>query len=411
MVAMRRPSGIDGEPGCHRRGRRRLAFRTRRRRMAHPGNHLPRAEGFGDVVVGAEFEADDTVHLVRAGGEKKHRHLRPAAQRPADVEALMSGRPTSNDQVIAAGGLPGQGLGPRVQHSTAKPSALRHVSQGVGNGGFVVDDEDVHGRMVNDYYPGFSLAAEQLRIRRPAAARLEDNGRITTLSPGSKHADPPSRCRPGCPGCGAAGSRHCPDLEAAALAARHVARQAIANPGPELTPGRRPMRPGQTQPLPRPGLRRAGGLQGGADQPGGAEALQPRESGARHPVRRCCCPTAPWCRPASGPARSTGGSRGRGQDAAINRATTPAEVLRHVARLYPFIRLPDLMLEARPPGGPALVLVNAGARLGVLGKPSPSTPATPGVETLAAMTVRLFDQDGKNSIPAGSCILGHPWKR
>jgi 2-keto-4-pentenoate hydratase len=98
------------------------------------------------------------------------------------------------------------------------------------------------------------------------------------------------------------------------------------------------------------------------------------------------------------------------RDAAINKATTPLEALRHVSRIYPFIELPDLVVEDPTKiTGPSLVYSNVGARLGVLGRPL-EVQATPElVEALANMTVRLLDLDGKELDSAkGSAILGHP---
>lgn len=57
-------------------------------------------------------------------------------------------------------------------------------------------------------------------------------------------------------------------------------------------------------------------------------------------------------------------------DTGINKARTPAEVLRHIDQVIPFIELPDLVVEA--PGklyGAAISAVNVGARFGVMGTP------------------------------------------
>lgn len=97
-------------------------------------------------------------------------------------------------------------------------------------------------------------------------------------------------------------------------------------------------------------------------------------------------------------------------DAGIHHATTPLEALRHVARIYPFIEMPDLVFED-PKGitGPLLVYANVGARLGVLGPPI-EVEATPAlVDALAAMTVRLVDGAGEAlDSGRGSAILGQP---
>lgn len=98
------------------------------------------------------------------------------------------------------------------------------------------------------------------------------------------------------------------------------------------------------------------------------------------------------------------------KDAGINKAKTPLEALRHISRIYPFIELPDLVVEDPAKiTGPSIVYSNVGARLGVLGKPI-AVKATPQlVDALANMTVRLTDQDGKElDSGKGSAILGQP---
>jgi 2-keto-4-pentenoate hydratase len=98
------------------------------------------------------------------------------------------------------------------------------------------------------------------------------------------------------------------------------------------------------------------------------------------------------------------------RDDGINRATTPAEALRHISRIYPFIELPDLVVEDPTKiTGPSLTYSNVAARLGVLGKPI-EVKATPElVNALANMTVRLVDQDGKEIDQSkGDSILGQP---
>ena len=66
----------------------------------HPRRHFPWAERFDHVVVGTDFQADDSIDLAIAGAEEHHRHFAEPAQllagfktadvRQADVE---------NDQV------------------------------------------------------------------------------------------------------------------------------------------------------------------------------------------------------------------------------------------------------------------------------------------------------------------------
>jgi 2-keto-4-pentenoate hydratase len=98
------------------------------------------------------------------------------------------------------------------------------------------------------------------------------------------------------------------------------------------------------------------------------------------------------------------------KDAGINQATTPLEVLRHISRIYPFIELPDLVVEDPAKiTGPSLVYSNVGARLGVLGQPITVKASPELVEALKNMTVRLVDQDGKElDSSKGSAILEQP---
>lgn len=95
-------------------------------------------------------------------------------------------------------------------------------------------------------------------------------------------------------------------------------------------------------------------------------------------------------------------------DEGINGARTPAEVMRHVSRIIPFIELPDLVVDPQTPlTGTLLLAINAGARLGVMGKPLPASPDL--VEPLGKMTVTLKDQTGAElGKGEGSAILGHP---
>ena len=95
-------------------------------------------------------------------------------------------------------------------------------------------------------------------------------------------------------------------------------------------------------------------------------------------------------------------------DAAINTATTHAEVMAALDTLHPFIELPDLVVPAPPElTGPKITAINVGARLGILGEGIPADPAL--IDTLASMQVTITDQDGEVLASApGSAILGHP---
>lgn len=106
-------------------------------------------------------------------------------------------------------------------------------------------------------------------------------------------------------------------------------------------------------------------------------------------------------------------------DSAIMKATTVVEVLAHVSRIYPFIELVDQIVEppaspeaarnATQSGGIRATYVNAGARLGVLGKPFTMPPTAESAAALAAMKIKLLDHDGKEiDANTGNAILGQP---
>lgn len=96
------------------------------------------------------------------------------------------------------------------------------------------------------------------------------------------------------------------------------------------------------------------------------------------------------------------------KDEGINQAKTPADVIKHVSAIRPFIELPDLVTaKEQPITGAVLTAINSGARLGVLGKPIAATPEM--ADALGKMTVVMRDQDGKELGKApGAAILGHP---
>jgi 2-keto-4-pentenoate hydratase len=100
-------------------------------------------------------------------------------------------------------------------------------------------------------------------------------------------------------------------------------------------------------------------------------------------------------------------------DEAINRATTPAEVLAAIDQIVPFIELPDLVVQAPPQlNGAAISAINVGARLGVTGTPIP-IPATRAerfalLDGLRDMTVIVRTDGAEADRGKGSDVLEHP---
>lgn len=104
----------------------------------------------------------------------------------------------------------------------------------------------------------------------------------------------------------------------------------------------------------------------------------------------------------------------RVKDDAINKATTPSEVLASVDQIIPFIELPDLVVQSPPKlNGAAISAINVGARLGVRGAPlmvpADGTGRAVLMDQLRNMNVRLVDAQGAQlGGGKGSDVLGHP---
>jgi 2-keto-4-pentenoate hydratase len=98
-------------------------------------------------------------------------------------------------------------------------------------------------------------------------------------------------------------------------------------------------------------------------------------------------------------------------DAAINNAKDIYEVQKYISKIYPFIELPDLMVQDPSKlAGPQVQMINVGPRLGVLGKPFNIASGKAAVDSLVSMTVKLLDAEGKPFDEGkGAAILNHPY--
>ena len=98
------------------------------------------------------------------------------------------------------------------------------------------------------------------------------------------------------------------------------------------------------------------------------------------------------------------------RSSAIHDAKTPLEALAHVGAIYPFMELPDLVLEDPSKiAGPSLAMINVGARYGVLGSPITLLATEASLTMLRDMTVRLVDGEGREiDSGKGSGILDQP---
>ena len=99
-------------------------------------------------------------------------------------------------------------------------------------------------------------------------------------------------------------------------------------------------------------------------------------------------------------------------DDSINEAKTPQEALAGLDAVIPFIELPDLVYQPDfKPNAAALVAINVGARLGVLGKPIPLAATPEWERRLGNIRVIMFDENGQELARGeSSALLGHPLK-
>ena len=213
-------------------------------------------------------------------------------------------------------------------------------------------------------------------------------------------------------GCATGAMAACPsDLEAATTAARYVHREKIANPDPAMSVAdavcaRDKLLAYLTQVYGSPVGYKAG-LTNAAVQ---------KRFNYPEPVRGVLF--APMILHSGSYVAVTYGARPvfeadlvvEVKDDGINQARTTGQVLTHLSRIFPFIELPDLMVETPAKlSGTALLSINVGARLGVLGEPLAISPTPAFDKALQDMTVRLLDQSGKElDAGRGEAILGHP---
>lgn len=98
------------------------------------------------------------------------------------------------------------------------------------------------------------------------------------------------------------------------------------------------------------------------------------------------------------------------KDGRLHDAKTDVELLQSLARVYPFIELADLVVAAGEPlNGPTVVMINAGARAGVLGAPLDVQPTQAFADALLGMKVVVTDGAGQAVARGeGRAVLGHP---
>lgn len=94
---------------------------------------------------------------------------------------------------------------------------------------------------------------------------------------------------------------------------------------------------------------------------------------------------------------------------AVNRATTPEQVLAAIDAIIPFIELPDLVVQAPPRlNGAAISAINVGARLGVLGAPIAVQRSAAFSDALRDFVAIVKADGAEVDRGKGSDVLEHP---
>jgi 2-keto-4-pentenoate hydratase len=96
----------------------------------------------------------------------------------------------------------------------------------------------------------------------------------------------------------------------------------------------------------------------------------------------------------------------------INTAKTLQEILNNLDAIVPFLELPDLGYQPQLKlSATELIAINAGARLGIIGKPIELQPSKQWLKKINNIKVIIFDKDNKQIATGNSQeLLGNPLK-
>ena len=117
---------------------------------AQAGLQLARLEGLGEIVVGAELEADDAVHRLAARGQHQDRHVAGAAQAAAEIEPVGIGQHEVEDDRVEGLALElglAVAAGAGDGHAKARPAEI--VRNHPGEAVVVVDHQDALGHWLS----------------------------------------------------------------------------------------------------------------------------------------------------------------------------------------------------------------------------------------------------------------------
>ena len=110
----------------------------------HPRHQFARVERLHDVIVGADFKADDAVKFLTAGGEQDHRDVVGLTDMTTERQAVLARHHDVEDDEVDAVFLDrlAGGLG-AVDGSGAPPVFAQELRQGFAYFAMVVDDQDM----------------------------------------------------------------------------------------------------------------------------------------------------------------------------------------------------------------------------------------------------------------------------
>jgi hypothetical protein len=133
-VTTRRSRSIDSSPACSDAPEHRL----------YPRHQLTDAEGFGQVVVGAELQAEHAVELGGLGRRHQDRHVaRPGAQALADLQAVQAGQHQVEDHQVVGLRLSLRQASGAVEGEADLATQVGQVqADQLGDVAVVFDDED-----------------------------------------------------------------------------------------------------------------------------------------------------------------------------------------------------------------------------------------------------------------------------
>ena len=152
---------------------------------ADPRHQLARIERLGQVVVGAQLEAHDAIHVVAARGEHQHRHLGRGADAAQEIEAADAGQHHVEHRQLV---VPGDGAVERVGAVglgvEREAFACEVLADQLGQLHVVVHQQDPrHGHLEPAMAP-FNTRSVGTRV--PGTLRIVTNARRSDYARGSR---------------------------------------------------------------------------------------------------------------------------------------------------------------------------------------------------------------------------------